>query len=328
LKNINYIIYTPNYSINSGGYSALHYLSQALHELGVNSVYLTTNITNPRWYAVPLEYVLSSQCKKKSGFPLLSLLIWIREWIKIPTFIRKITRKVRSSYPNFVWQYLDRESTVVIYAENEPGNPLDAKNIVRWIMMHPKVESKIPQYGLDEHIFLYHDFYKVNERYNNQIKGLLTSIDMNYHLETYFDFHKERKGGAYIVRKGVNKPHDKHPEEFKNVDDLLLQLSDKEKAQFFNGIKTFISYDPVTFVTVQAALCGCEVIVIPDKDGEFSVSNMKKTNRINGVAYGLDDLEWARETLHLLKPSMEETNKQNLETISKFKDYWESYLGK
>jgi hypothetical protein len=194
--------------------------------------------------------------------------------------------------------------------------------------MNPKVDSKIPHYGLDEHIFLYHDFYKVNKRYNNQIKGLLTSIDMNYHLETYFDFHKERKGGAYIVRKGVNKPQDKHPKEFKQVDDLLMQLSDKEKAEFFNGIKTFISYDPVTFITVQAALSGCEVIVIPDKDGEFSVSNMKKTNRINGVAYGLDDLEWAKETLHLLKPSLEETNKQNLETISKFKDYWEDFFGK
>ena len=328
MKNINYIIYTPNYSINSGGYSALHYLSHALHELGVNSVYLTTNITNPRWYAVPLENILNSQNKRKLDFPLFRLLIWIRGWIKIPTFIRKITRRVRSSYPHFVWQYLDRECTVVIYAENEPGNPLDAKNIVRWIMMNPKVDSKIPQYGLDEHIFLYHDFYKVNERYNNQIRGLLTSIDMNYHLETYFNFHKERKGGAYIVRKGVNKPHDKHPKDFKKVDDLLMQLSDKDKAEFFNGIKTFISYDPVTFITVQAALCGCEVIVIPDMDGEFSVSNMKKTNRINGVAYDLDDLEWAGETLHLLKPSLEETNKQNLETISKFKDYWEDFFGK
>jgi len=325
---INYIIYSPAYDANSGGYSALHYLSECLHTVGANSVFITTNINNPRWYAQPLEIILNGQSILTFDQQVLKFLIEIRSWIKIPTIVRKINRKIRTSYPNFIWKFLDRENTVVIYAENEPGNPLQAKHITRWIMMNPREDLGGSKYASNEHLFLYNNFYTVNDRFKNQIKGLLTSIDMNYHLQTYFNQHLDRKGGAYIIRKGVNKPHDKHPKEFKKVDDLLLQLSDKEKAQFFNGIKTFISYDPATFITIQAALCGCEVIVIPDEDGEFSEDHLKQKNRINGVAYGFDDLEWARETLHLLKPSMEETNKQNLETISKFKDYWESYLGK
>jgi len=326
--NINYIIYSPAYDANSGGYSALHYLSECLHRIGVDSVFITTNITNPRWYAQPLEIILNDRSNLTIEQKFLKLLIKIRTWLKIPTIVRKINRKIRSSYPNFVWKFLDRENTVVIYAENEPGNPLQAKHIARWIMMNPKEDLGGSKYASNEHLFLYNNSYTVNERFNNQIKGFLTSIDMNYHLQTFFNQHLDRKGGVYIIRKGVNKPHDKHPKEFKKVDDLLMKLSDTEKAKFFNEINTFIIYDPATFIAIQAALCGCEVIVIPDEGGEFSEDNLKKKNRINGVAYGFDDLGWAKETLHLLKPSMEEKNMQSLETIIKFKDYWESFLGK
>ena len=323
---INYIIYSPPYNANSGGYSALHYLSECLHKIEVNSVYITTNITNPRWHAQPLEIILNDKSNLTLEEKFLKFLIQIRTWFKIPTRVRTINRTVRRAYPNFVWKFLDRENTVVIYAENEPGNPLEARYIARWIMMNPKDDLADTKYSADEHLFLYNDFYTVSDRYKNQIKGVLTSIDMNYHLQTYKNFGFERKGGAYIIRKGINKPHDKHPKEFRKIDDILMQLSDKEKAEYFNGIKTFISYDPATFISVQAALCGCEVIVIPDEEGEFSLENMKQSNRIHGVAYGLDDLAWARETMHLLKPSMEETNTKSLETVVNFKHYWERFL--
>jgi hypothetical protein len=250
----------------------------------------------------------------------------MRAWIKIPTVIRKVNRKIRRTYPRFVWKFLDIDNTVAIYAENEPGNPLEAKHIARWIMMNPKDDLGDTKYSSNEHLFLYNGFYTVNDCYKDQIKGLLTSIDMNYHLQIYTDHHVERTGGAYIIRKGINKPHDKHPANFIKIDDELVKFTDKEKAKYLNGIKTFISYDPASFISVQAALCGCEVIVIPDDDGEFTIENLKQNHRLHGVAYGLDDLPWARETLHLLPNALQELNQKNLETIKNFKSYWENFF--
>ena len=323
---INYIIYCPAYSPNSGGYSALHYLSDALQKCGVNSVYITTNISNPKWYAQPLENILSWKNNLDVRHFFLKILIGIRSLIKIPTVTRKINRKIRRAYPNFVWRYLDKNNTVVIYAENEQGNPLEGKHIARWIMMNPKKELGYVKYSSDEHLFLYNDFYTVNEIFKGQIKGVLTSIDMTTHLQIYINRNLERNGGAYIIRKGINKPHNQHPKDFIRVDDLLVKLSDEEKAQYFNSIKTFISYDTSTFLAVQAALCGCEVIVIPDDSGEFSQENLKKTHRLHGIAYGHDDLTWAHDTLYLLMDSMQDLNTKYFETIKSFKDYWERYL--
>jgi hypothetical protein len=324
---LNFIIYTPAYDSNSGGYSALHYLSEALHQQGVESVYVTTHITNPRWYAKPLENILLIEEVGRGGYFLLKVLIWLRNWIKISTVVRKITRKIRKSYSRFVWDFLDIERTVVIYAENEPGNPLKAKNIARWIMMNPKDDLGSLNYLPNEHIFLYHDFFKVPHQYEAQIKGVLTSIDMAYHLNTFTNQHlPNRSGGAYLVKKGAGKPLTAHAEDFMCIDTLLPTLTDQEKANFFNQIKTFISYDAVTFVAIQAALCGCEVVMIPDDTGDFSKEKLMSTNRYAGIAYGLDDLPWARETLHLLPNALQELNQKNLETIKNFKSYWENFF--
>jgi hypothetical protein len=324
---LNYIIYAPQYNPNSGGYSALHYLSEALHNQGIDRVYITTHITNPRWYARPLEDVLSVDTNSGHNYYFLKCILWLRTWIRIPTIVRKISRKIKKSYPEFIWNFLDKETTVVVYAENESGNPLQAKHIARWIMMNPKDDSASLNYLPNEHIFLYHEFFKVPHQYEAQIKGVLTSIDMTYHLNTFTNQHlPNRSGGAYLVKKGMGKPLTAHGEDFVCIDTLLPTLTDQEKANFFNQIKTFISYDAVTFVAIQAALCGCEVVMIPDDTGDFSKEKLMSTNRYDGIAYGLEDLPWARETLHLLPNALQELNQKNLDTIKNFRSYWENFF--
>lgn len=324
---MNFIIYAPNYDPNSGGFSALHYLSEALHSNGIDTVYITSHVTNPRWYASQLEYVLNLETNFGKNFYFLKFIIWLRTWIRIPTIVRKISRKVKNSYPEFIWNFLDKETSVVVYAENESGNPLKAKHISRWIMMNPRDDLGGLDYSPNEHIFLYHEFFKVPHKYAAQIKGVLTSIDMAYHLNTFTNQHLiNRSGGAYLVKKGMGKPLTAHAEDFVCIDTLLPTLTDQEKANFFNQIKTFISYDAVTFVAIQAALCGCEVVMIPDDAGDFSKEKLISKNRYYGIAYGLDDLPWARETLHLLPHALLELNQKNLETIKNFKSYWENFF--
>ena len=103
-------------------------------------------------------------------------------------------------------------------------------------------------------------------------------------------------------------------------------MSDEEAADFFNSIETFISYDDMTFISVQAALCGCNSIIIPG-GGDRSIENLKKVNRIKGVAYGFEDQDWVRSTADLLRPQFEKINTENLATIKVFYEYCEKRMG-
>ena len=98
-------------------------------------------------------------------------------------------------------------------------------------------------------------------------------------------------------------------------------------AQFFNGIETFISYDHMTFISVQAALSGCNSVIIPDENGEFSKEHLIQVNRINGVAYGFDDQQWVESSKDRLRQHLIEINQQYMETVKKFHDYCNLKIG-
>ena len=69
----------------------------------------------------------------------------------------------------------------------------------------------------------------------------------------------------------------------------------------FNRVETFYCFDEATHISVIAAQCGCESIILPTPgltrgswEGHIS----------EGIAYGLDDRERAKETLPLLVPKL------------------------
>lgn len=47
---LTYIIESPPYDKNVGGFCALHYLADRLTYLGAKEVYITTDKLNPRWH--------------------------------------------------------------------------------------------------------------------------------------------------------------------------------------------------------------------------------------------------------------------------------------
>ena len=126
---------------------------------------------------------------------------------------------------------------------------------------------------------------KYNQWWKGEAKsGIAHSNFLEFQLKTYRNKNLgNRKGSAYLVRKGRGKKLDQHPAHFVHIDPLQEKMNDQEAADFFNGIETFISYDDMTFMSVQAALCGCKSIIIPG-EGDRSLENLKKVNRINGVA--------------------------------------------
>jgi hypothetical protein len=326
LKKLTFIIYAYPYNKNVGGICALHYLAHELVRLNQGDVYLTTGFTNSRWNGIGIDRDLPFFLEGDQSF--FSRFYWwltaLKKYVIFDTFRRKITRLQEHIFPDLLWRHFDKKRTVVIYAEVVRGNPLNATHVVRWIMNTPGVCGGDGIYDLRDHIFQYHPWYPVNEKY--KVQGLLTAIDLDHQLKTYQNKNRpERKGGAYLVRKGRDKHHNQHPADFVHADPLLEKMNDEEAAVFFNSIDTFISYDDMTFISVQAALCGCKSIIVPG-EGERSEENLKKINRIKGVAYGFDDQEWVNSTAHQLRPYFEALNAENLATIQGFYEYCEKNI--
>lgn len=273
---LTYIIQTPAYDKNVGGFCALHYLADRLIHLGAKEVYVTTDILNPRWQAKTINldhpFFLSDTVLDR----FYGALGVLKKYVFFNTFKRKLTRLQNRIFPKVLWNYFDRDQTVVICGEALVGIPFDAKHVVRWIMNTPGVCGGDGIYGEKDHIFQYHPWYSVHEKY--KVQGLLTAIDLEYQLKTYQNKNlASRKGGAYLVRKGHNKKHDQHSADFIHADPLLEKMTDEEVADFFNSIDTFVSYDDMTFISVQAALCGCKSIIIPG-EGDRSLEKSKKNS--------------------------------------------------
>ncbi len=321
---LTYIIESPAYDKNVGGFCALHYLADRLVHLGASEVYLTTDQLNPRWRSKTINLDRPFFLGKTWIDLFYGFISNLKEYVFFATFKRKLTRLQKKIFPKLLWQHFDIEQTVVICGEAFTGTPFNAKHVVRWIMNTPGVCGGDGVYGPNDHIFQYHPWYPVDKKY--KVQGLLTAIDLDYQLKTYQNQNRlNRKGGAYLIRKGHSKKHDQHPSDFVHADPILEKMSDEEAATFFNSIETFISYDDMTWISVQAALCGCKSIIIPG-EGDRSLENLKKVNRIRGVAYGFDDDDWVNNTAAQLRPHFEALNAENLGTIKAFYEYCEKTI--
>lgn len=206
------------------------------------------------------------------------------------------------------------KNSLVIYCEGTHGNPLNAPHVVRWMLS--KLGTNVPlergkSFGKKELVYYFNSelkFQKKPERIGRIYKnlGLLcinSMIKNNYNV---------RNGEwCYTMRKHeIHKTPiiNIHPE---NSLEILQYTSQSSVVEIFNKYTYFISYDPLTFLSVIAALCGCISIVYPI-DG-ISKKEWVKMTAVNeyleynnldyfyGVAYGMEDIGWAITTLHLMK---------------------------
>jgi hypothetical protein len=213
---------------------------------------------------------------------------------------------------------INYENTVVFYSEGIEGNPLNAKHVVRWLLAplglcsDPNVYKT---YGKNDLVYYFHPedkFINEAEKVGNIYK-LLNLIYVNPLAQN--NNLGKRIGTCYTLRK--SHYHKKlqlvHPPNSFNVDSHSSQL---ELISHFNKYKYFISYDPLTFISVIAALCGC-ISIVKKVDGMSKDEWLKNTafgdyikdtgvTTIYGIAYGSDDLTNAIDTLHLVKQQVKD----------------------
>ena len=149
------------------------------------------------------------------------------------------------------------DNCIVLYPEGIKHNPLGAKNIVRWIL-GPSVQEDAETYSKSDLIYWYMDYYYTD--YLGQKDNKLYISEFHSDIFTNMDY--KRKGSCYTIRK-ANPTQLVHPEDsffipFEAAGDLI------GLANLFNRTEKFYCYDNYTFLYVQAAMCGCTSVVIPD----------------------------------------------------------------
>jgi hypothetical protein len=273
-----FLIFTPSYNENSGGIVVLHKLCHVLNELGYES------------YLKPYSY--SYEVKKGNW----KLFIWrLLKWSLLAS-IRCFKTNPAFNTPVLKDDTVD-DDWIVIYPEVVFGNPLNAKNVVRWLLHQPGFHEGHFFYGKNE---LYFKFNSAIDDFH--FHGSVTSSNelkvIHYPLEHYnFDgVAPERVGTAYCLRKGRNKKivHDV-------TDSILIDgKSHAEVARIFKKVKRFISYDTYTAYSIFAVLCGCQSVVIPDDGVSIDEWYPNETDRY-GIAYGFQNIEEASKTACLVR---------------------------
>jgi hypothetical protein len=200
----------------------------------------------------------------------------------------------------------------IIYPEVVVGNPIGAKKVIRWILYHPGVNGGERKYNKDEIIFTYNSFFVRKTEYENSPVLFVFQSNKNF----FKNLKKERNGICYLVKKGSYK---NIKIDGYNIDNLLHGNNIDDKIlDVFNSFKTFISLDHASYHSVQAALCGCISIVIPENGVSKEEWIEKMPLMRYGIAYGFDDINWAIETQKLVFDNIEKLEKESIKSINDF----------
>ncbi len=207
-------------------------------------------------------------------------------------------------------------NSVVIYCEGTQGNPLQAKNVVRWMLS--KLGQNVPYdwvntWGQNELVYYFNSEEKIK---NNQDKvgNIFKMLNILYiHPNAVNINPTPRHGTCFTIRKAKETHNGKkcryvhNPSSF----EITRNHTQEECINMFNKYKFFISYDSLTFLSVISALCGCISIVIKvdglDKNGWLhttaAADYLKASGETSlyGIAYGSDDVENAINTLNMAK---------------------------
>ena len=231
---------------------------------------------------------------------------------------------------------MDKRDWVVVVTEdvcheNSPlffdsGNKCKFPNVVRWILYTlGGFAGYKGYYSPNEMVVQYGKSFTVATPYENCPE--LTNVVFEF--DFWKDLRHDRKDEDLIlIKKGRHFSkkieHTGRILDEEDFNDVLLSA--------FNEHKRFITYDNATFHSVQAAVCGCISIVIPD--GRLTEEQWRNTsrNRKWGIAYGDTDeqIKFALETRHLLisdlKSQVEDGKKQieelRKEAIKRFPDQY------
>ena len=209
----------------------------------------------------------------------------------------------------------DKDETIVIYCEGIQGNPLNAKYVVRWMLS--ELGKNVPlehvnTWAKNELVYYFNaeKKFETNPELVGTVYKTLTSLYINPLIKNYNNL--SRSGYCHTFRKSFYHKNLRYAHPPNASLEITREHKQVDYINIFNKKEIFICYDPLSFLSIIAAMCGCISVVIKS---EYSPSQLEwiqttafsqyakenKIYKLYGVAYGLDEISWARDTLHLVE---------------------------
>lgn len=264
---INFIVVSPfpDYVSYIGGATVPHTLANELTKLGEN-VYLYANDTNPKYNVTCIPWGTGLDYDPANTVVILL---------------------------GGAGDHINREYL--------PDNLKNAPNIVRWVVQHQE-----RSYDPGDKVYVYHKYWDMFE--TQRVDGEMSVIEVD--LELFKDRGEKRDGTCYFIKGHLDEEAERavHKEQDYCIDSVFYNIPNDKKMEFladlFNKKEYFITYTPMTFTSVLAAMCGCKSIIIP----KSKYNREKWMNGIwcskYGIAYGMDDLPRAVATMDQVVPNI------------------------
>jgi hypothetical protein len=294
-----FIIFTHSYDDDSGGLVVLHQLCDRLNKLRYEA-YLWP------FYKPPLDFTN----------PFKAVYLFFRYFRKNLKYGFKKNPKLNTPTAS----YEDLQDSVIVYPEVIVGNPLQAQKVVRWLLHKPGFcnGGKI-DFGAED-LFFYYDKAFDDNRYNKFPENHLHIVSQRSDVYKVVNQDK-REGTCYLLRKGKKR------EIVHELNDSILVdgLSHEATAHVFNQMEYCISYDTYTMYNIYAAMCGCIPIIIPEEGVSKEQWQPVEEGRY-GMAYGFDDIEYAKQTRPLLLNYLKKQEYESDESVNRFVEKCKEYF--
>jgi hypothetical protein len=227
---------------------------------------------------------------------------------------------------------LDLNNSVVIYGESIAGNPLKAPYVIRWILGPLNIHTSTPIYKTWGPNDLVYYFNYEKEIYDNfKLKpDVYKSLSVNYIKPNIINYNNKNRGGYCYTTRKINFHKNNigflHPP---NSFEIKREHNQSDYIDIFNKYEYFICYDPLTYLIIISALCGCISIVYQLKNVNkkewyktlWISKYLEDTNEeLYGVAYGnsKEELNFAKETIGKVKEQCDRIVKYLDLTITNF----------
>lgn len=209
------------------------------------------------------------------------------------------------------------DDCVIIYPEIVHGNPINAKHVVRWILNTPGNCGGVGR-GFYENkkdtdlVYKYSTFFE----YNGLVTGMMRTSYIDFDLFKNNNTVRDIKECFFIKKGGMTT--NIHSNDA--IDFSRFQSNWVEASNILNRCETFYCYDNECFWVTLAALCGCVVVVIPNT--ELPSGEWKEHFPFNkyGIAFGMDELQWAKDTISLVHQNCLDQQEKDKESIRKMMD--------
>lgn len=289
-----FVISTESFSFGIGGLKVLHKLCHLLNTNGAKA-YLAPSMNSGR-----------NNFDYKEPFYL---------YDKYKTEVTDITQ----------W---DPNDYIAVYPEGWYDNHMGAKNIIRWILGPPD-KDHVDTWNDTDIWFWYLPMY-MGKKYNKQ--NYTKDIDKQlfvaeFHSDIFFNKKLERNTSCWTLRKSQSKVNELqfiHPQ---NSIFLPYHIGcyPAELSDIFNRSTRFYCYDTYTFMPIQAAMCGCEGLVVPDP--EISLDEFLNSGPLNKYcSYGLEDTERANKACLSLNNDIELIEQNTIQQVNKFMEFCDAHF--